>query len=341
MERGGLSLLAVSALALGLLGLAAGCAERERADRPMLGVALSSRDDSFIADVEASLRRHAKGKALLSVSAAHGRQAEQDLAVDSLLAAHSKALAISLVDAARAGPLVEKAKTGRVPAVFFSTRPEAADLVKWDKVLFVGTKPGSLGQAQGEMAAAFWAAHPEADLNHDGRMQYQVLSSASGFASEVDESLFTADALKAARIEAVQAAWPLLVADRKAATLAMAALISRPDAAELVFCDSALTSLGASDAAEEAASGKKGRPRMAIVAMGGDPAVLDAIRKGEVLGTVLVDAESEGQAVFELAHALALGKDPSGLGWTINENKYVWMPCLKVTREGVGGFLRR
>ena len=54
------------------------------------------------------------------------------------------------------------------------------DLERWDKLYYVGADAKESGVLQGELAAAYLKAHPEADRNQDGVIQYVVLEGEAG-----------------------------------------------------------------------------------------------------------------------------------------------------------------
>ena len=55
-------------------------------------------------------------------------------------------------------------------------------------------------------------------------------------------------------------------------------------------------------------------------------ALQKALETGSILGAAYEDTRSQGQAVFDLALALAKGSDPGKAGWRIADAKYVWIP---------------
>ena len=66
-----------------------------------------------------------------------------------------------------------------------------------------------------------------------------------------------------------------------------------------------------------------------VVGVDANASALDAMDRGEMLGTVLNDADGQGTAAVKLAVALANGKDVSG---QVVDGKYIWVPYQKVTR---------
>ena len=75
----------------------------------------------------------------------------------------------------------------------------------------------------------------------------------------------------------------------------------------------------------------KGYPDMYIPVVGVDAnaSALDAMERGEMLGTVLNDADGQGSAAVKLAVMLAEGKDVSK---EVEDGKYIWVPYQKIAR---------
>jgi methyl-galactoside transport system substrate-binding protein len=85
---------------------------------------------------------------------------------------------------------------------------------------------------------------------------------------------------------------------------------------------------------------------MPVVGVDAIPEALDALQQGTLLGTVLNDADKQGQATFDLAYSLAQGQpattsvgqladadgNPSPTG------HYIWVPYVKVTKDNYTQF---
>ena len=79
-----------------------------------------------------------------------------------------------------AGVIIGKAKNANIPVVFFNREPLPEDMKKWDKVYYVGAKAEQSGTMQGELIAKWWKAHPEADKNKDGVIDYVMINGEPG-----------------------------------------------------------------------------------------------------------------------------------------------------------------
>ena len=102
---------------------------------------------------------------------------------------------------------------------------------------------------------------------------------------------------------------------------------------EAIIANNDEMALGAVEALK-ANNYNKGDPALYIPVVGVDAnaSALEAMNKGELLGTVLNDADNQGFAAVKLAVALASNKDLSSIGYPITDNKYIWIPYQKVTR---------
>lgn len=247
-------------------------------------------------------------------------------------------LAVCLGDPRNAAAVIEIAKASHVPVIFVGRKPSPDDMVRWDKLYYVGAREGDDPTLQGEISAAWWNSHPQADRNHDARMQYVLFSGETGKDGQLRDAEYCVKALGAAgikveRLAEVPASQGGEVEAKAAARVAMAQILAKSATRlEFVICDTPESALGALDALREAGYFRNGR-FMPVVARGTDKAILEAVRTGEFLGTVLDDDRRKGEVVYELSEALVRGGEIDDLEWPISDNKYVWIPCRRITAE--------
>ena len=69
---------------------------------------------------------------------------------------------------------------------------------------------------------------------------------------------------------------------------------------------------------------------------------LEAMSKGEMLGTVLNDADNQGFAAVRVAVVAADGNavTEEAIGYTITDGKYIWIPYRPVTVENYKEFMK-
>lgn len=334
---------AFAILAACLVLLASACGRKANPGLRIGVVGLESSGGEATRIIEA-LRQASAGPSEVFVLTDPALKADIASETAACLAHGATVLAVCLGDPKDAGAAIEQAKGKRVPVVFVGRKPGADDMVRWDKLYYVGTREGDGPTLQGEIAAAWWNSHPAADRNRDSRLQYVIFSGETGGPGELRDAEYCVKALGDAGIKSERLAE---VPDsqggdgRKSAQSAMAGVLAKyGPRLEFVICDTPEAALGSLDALREAGFFKGGK-HLPVVARGTDRPILEAVRDGELLGTVLDDDGRKGRVVYELSAALVRGGEIDDLEWPISENKYIWVPCRKITAETAASLLGR
>ena len=256
----------------------------------------------------------------------------QDTQVDEFIASGVKVLIINPVDRMAVQGIIDKAKSADIPVVFINREPTPEMLATYAKAYYVGAKPEESGTEAGELVASYFKSHPQADKNKDGKLQFVLLRGENGHQDMIARSKYSVEAVRAAGIEPVEVASAIANWDKLQAMNIMNAFIMSvgPENIEAVIANNDEMALGAVEALK-ANDYNKGDPSMYIPVVGVDAnaSALDAMDRGEMLGTVLNDADGQGSAAVKLAVMLAEGKDVSG---EVADGKYIWVPYQKVTR---------
>ncbi len=334
-----LGAIAISGLVL------AGCSKK--ASKPKIGCTIYKFDDTFMSYVRNKIESSAKGKIDLTVQDSQYDQPKQNDQVDQFLTQGTTALAINLVDPPAVSVVIDKAKAKNVPVVFFNREPAAADMAKYDKAYYVGAKAQQSGTMEGELVVDYWKAHPEADKNKDGKIQYVMLigdpsNSDAAYRTEFSIKAIEKAGLQVEKLADDTAMWDKIKGQEKTA----AWLAKFGDQIEVVLANNDDMALGAIEALKAQGYFKEGK-QMPVVGVDATPPALDALDQGYLVGTVLNDAEKQGQATFDLAYALATGAKeistavaPLAMadGTPGPTGKYVWVPYVKVTKENYKSF---
>jgi len=251
------------------------------------------------------------------------------------------------VDPPAVSVIIEKAKAKNIPVVFFNREPAAADMAKYDKAYYVGAKAQQSGTMEGEIVVDYWKAHPEADKNKDGKLQYVMLIGDPSNSDASYRTEFSVKAIEKAGIPTEKLADDTAMWDKIKGQEKMAAWLAKfGDQIEVVLANNDDMALGAIEALK-AQGYFKDNKNMPVVGVDATPPALDALEQGLLLGTVLNDAEKQGQATYDLAYALATSaKDISTTaaplsmvdGSATPGGKYVWVPYVKVTKENYKSF---
>ena len=274
-----------------------------------------------------------------SITMADGRddQNVQNEQIDEFIANGVNVLIVNPVDRMTSQGIIDKAKEKNIPVVFINREPTPEMLASYEKAYYVGAKAEESGTQAGELIADYFKSHPEADKNHDGKIQFIMLKGQNGHQDMILRSKYSVEAIQNAGFEPVELASAIANWDKLEAMKIMNGFVMSigPENIEAIIANNDEMALGAIEALK-IVDYNKGDSSMYVPVVGVDnnASAREAMSKGELLGTVLNDAENQGTAAVKLAVALALGKEinKETVGYEITDNKYIWIPYQKVTR---------
>lgn len=339
MKKTALTLLSTITVATALTGCSGGSSTvgSESGSKPSIGVAIYKFDDTFMTGVRNAIEKSAEGKAAVDIVDSQNSQPTQNDKVDLFITKQVKSLAINPVDRNAAGVIIDKAQKANIPVVFFNREPLPEDMKKWDKVYYVGAKAEESGTMEGQLIVDYWKAHPEADKNKDGVVQYVMLKGEPGHQDAEQRTKFSVQAIEDAGLKVEKLAEDTAMWDRVKGQEKMAAfLAAHGDKIEAVLANNDDMALGAIEALK--ASGYfKDNKFMPVAGVDATAPALQALGEGTLLGTVLNDAKNQGKATLNLAEVLAKGEKPNkeNSGYDIVDDKYVWVAYKKITKENM------
>lgn len=304
-----------------------------------VGVCIYKFDDTFMTGVRNNMKKQADSLgATLDMVDSQNNQPTQNTQVDTFITKGVQALAINPVDRTAAGPLIQKAQAKNLPIVFLNREPEAADMKSYDKVWYVGAKAEQSGTLSGELIAKYFKAHPEADKNKDGKVQYVMLQGEPGHQDATLRSQYAPQAIKDGGFEPVKLAAGTAMWDKAKATDLMNNFITSQglDKIEAVLANNDDMALGAIEALKAKGYNTGDKTKyIPVVGVDATAPALEAMKNGSMLGTVLNDAENQGKATVNIAVAAAQGKEinKDNVGYDVTDGKYVWIPYVQVTQD--------
>ncbi|WP_139903458.1 galactose/glucose ABC transporter substrate-binding protein MglB [Clostridium thermarum] len=303
---------------------------------PQIGTTIYKYDDNFMSFVRMAIDKEANGKAQLIMNDSQNDQAKQNEQVQTMISKGVKSLAINLVDPKAAQGIIDMAKEKNLPVIFFNKEPEASALASYDKAYYVGTESKESGVLQGKLVADSWKANPAWDKNGDGKIQYVLLKGEPGHPDAEARTQYVIEEVKNQGIEVEELALDTAMWDSAKATDKMDAWISKfGDKIEYVIANNDGMALGALASLEKAGYFKDNK-FMPIVGVDAIPDVLNKIKEGKIVGTVLNDAKNQGKATFELALNAANGKDVlEGTSWKLDDKKAVRVPYVIINKDNV------
>ncbi|MNM37869.1 D-galactose-binding periplasmic protein precursor [compost metagenome] len=347
-------LLTIVMSAVVIAGAMAGCSSKgndsssggKKDSKVLIGSAIYKFDDTFMTGVRGAMEGQAKDKGTdIELVDSQNKQPTQNEQVDTFITKGVTALAINPVDRTAAGPIIEKAKAKKLPIVFLNREPEKADMDSYDKVWYVGAKAEQSGTQSGEILVDYFKAHPEADKNKDGVIQYVMLQGEPGHQDATLRTEYSIKAIEAGGFKTQKLAADTAMWDKAKATDLMKAFITGQglDKIEAVLANNDDMALGAIEALK-AEGYNKGDASKYIPVVGVDATApaLQAMKEGSLLGTVLNDAANQGKATVNIAIAAAEGKEinEANVGYPVTEGKYVWINYVKVTQENYKDYIK-
>ncbi|MGH4141180.1 galactose ABC transporter substrate-binding protein [Clostridium sp.] len=342
-----ITMMLVTAMATTLL---AGCSSKtpttpsattattSEAKKVSIGCTIYKFDDTFMTGVRNAISAAAtEAKSNVEIVDSQNSSATQNDKIDLFITKKVNALEINPVDSAAAGAIVTKAQAAKIPVVFFNRMPAAADMAKWDKLYYVGAKPEQSGIMQGKILAEYWKAHPEADKNKDGVMDYVMLTGEPGHPDAIARTKSSIEEIVKEGIKVNVIASDTGMWDRvKAQDKLQSILAANGDKIEAVLANNDDMALGAISALQAKGYFKDGK-FMPVVGVDATAPGIAALADGTLLGTVLNDAKNQGIATFKISQLLAEGKVPTteNVGYTLTDSKYVWIDYKPITKANM------
>lgn len=307
-----------------------------------VGVVFYNQSDTFLGELIVCLKQQfaVYGDSGLEVTMmvrdAAGSQRTQDDQVKELIGAGCNVLCINLVDRADPSEIIDLAREGDVPIIFFNREPVAEDMMQWDRLYYVGADAKQSGEMQGELAADVILGEGQIDRNRDGKIQYVALEGEPGHQDAIIRTESAADTLKNSGIALEKLGAGIANWDRAQAQNRMQQLISQyPNQIELVLANNDAMALGAIDA-----YGKLNYTDTALpvfFGIDGTEVGLEAVIDGKLAGTVYNDKEGQAKAMAKIAVAAVTGEGMDEIKF--ENGRYVYLPYYKVTDGNVREFL--
>ena len=318
------------------------CGEKSRttasADAPTIGVTIYRYDDNFMSFVRRNIESLISGNAHLIMNDSQNNQAQQNDQVDVMLNREAKALAINLVDPQAAQTIIDKAKAKDIPVIFFNKEASPQAMASYDKTWYVGTKSEESGDMQGQVVVNTWRANPSWDKNGDGVIQYVLIKGEPGHpdaearTSHVTKYI-TENGIRVQRLEELNANWDTA----RAKDIVDAWMQKHGDKIEFIFSNNDAMALGALQSIQALGYNQGDNNKfIPIVGVDAIPDMLNEIKKGTIVGSVLNDALNQAKAVVDLSLNVSTGKEPlEGTDWTLDEVKAVRVPYVPITIDNI------
>lgn len=329
-----------------LMGLLTGCGDELRRQEPRtirIGVTLYDQYDTFVSQLMQDFTAYASEKETetgvainIEIYNAADSQSTQNNQVEEMLNDGCDVICVNLVDRTEPTTIIDMAEKNNVPVIFFNRELVAEDLERWDQLYYVGAKAFESGIMEGEIAAETFKEHPEVDKNGDGMFQYVVLEGEAGHQDAIVRTEYSVSTIVENGVPVEKLGYGIANWNRAQAQTKMTQMLGEHgENIELVIANNDDMALGAIDALKGSELEQKDWP--VVVGIDGTDVGLEAVKNGEMVGTVYNDKEGQAEAMLDLAYELSVDGDLSGL--ELEDGKYIRLPYSKVGPEDVEGLL--
>ena len=343
MKKKLLSVLMAAVMVAGVGGV--GAAQVKADDEKILGAGIYSASDNFNSYIGKAITNACDGIFKTNIEDGQNDQSTQNNQVDTMLAKGASVVAVSVCDVTAAPTLIQKCKdAGNVPIIFFNKEITDYDVINsYENAYQVTSTGGDYGASiQAQMVIDYWKEHPEMEKNGDGKLQLVYLMGDPGHTASQPRCDYLKSTIEDAGIEIDLLAedtgmWVTATAKEK-----MDAWVSKyGDEIECCVAGNDAMALGALSAVEAAGfntDGEESSKYIPIYGIDALPEILSKIESGEITGSVLQDAKTQGQTIVKMAENLTSGKDAvDGIeGVEVEEEaKAVRVPYQAITKDNL------
>ena len=243
-------------------------------------------------------------------------------------------LCINIVNREDAAQMIDEAKKADIPIVFFNREPIIIDMMRWDKVYYVGCDAGESGRLQGEMVIEYWSDFPETDKNGDGIMQCVFLN---GEPNHQDTILRTENNLQAFKNNNLEieilASYTANWQREEAKNQINSCLEVFGEDVEVIISNNDEMALGAIEALKDFAL-YQNEKMIPVFGIDATPYALESLSRNELKGTVLNDGINQARGVVDIAVALTI-KEYSDKLRDLEKGRYYWVPYKKISKNDI------
>ena len=307
-----------------------------------VGVITYSQDDPFINGLTDELKVQLKAmenkqrRIIVSTKSGNDDQQEQNEKVEEMIDAGCDVLCINLVDRTAPSRIVRMARNEDIPVIFFNREPVREDLMQWEKLYYVGCDAEQSGIMQGEIAAEYINSHPEVDKNEDGKIQYVLLEGEAGHQDAISRTEYSVKTLMKNDVILEKLSYQLADWNRGQAENRMNRLISQyGKEIELVISNNDEMALGAVEAYRTVGYAREDWP--VIFGIDGLEEALEAVKAGEMQGSILNDRVDQAKEMAKMAVELFEGEDFEQE--SLKEGRYYFSEYQKVDGSNIDEYL--
>ena len=300
-----------------------------------IGVSLYRFNDTFISNIKKEMENYVKYyekgngiKLNMEIVDAGGSQLTQNKQVDRFISLNYDVICINPVERADASVIIDKALAADIPVVFFNREPVEDDMKRSDKFCYVGAPPKESAILEGKILVdAYKNDSSVLDLNGDGEVSYILLEGEASHQDSIVRTEWSVKTLKDGGVPIKKLAGDIANWDRNQAAALMESWVKKyGNEIELVISNNDDMALGAIDIIKNEK----------LVGVDATAPALEAIKKGELFGSVSSDKPEYAKAIIEFAIAKATGRElPEDIKEKAINGKYYNVSQYIVTVESL------
>ena len=322
-----------------------GCGGREDAKKSIkIGISVYDQYDTFVSEMMkdfndyATKKEEETGVAInIDTYNASASQSTQNSQVENMITEGCDVICVNLVDRTDPTAIIDLAEKNNIPVIFFNREPVREDLLQWEELYYVGCDAEQSGIMQGEIAADYIKDHPEVDKNQDGKIQYVLLEGEAGHQDTISRTDYSVKTLIEKGVQLEKLSYQFADWNRGQAENRMTRLISQyEDGIELVISNNDEMALGAVEAYRKSEYAPSEWP--VIFGIDGLDSALEAVKSGEMQGTVYNDKEEQALEMARLSLEIFRGENVYRS--QLKEGRYYVSQYQRVDSRNVDDFLK-
>ncbi len=188
---------------------------------------------------------------------------------------------------------------------------------------------------QGEIAAEYINSHSEVDKNKDGKIQYVLLEREQGHQDAISRTEYSVKTLMKNDVILEKLSYQLADWNRGQAENRMNRLISQYEKDQSVMSNNDEMALGAVEAYRKAGYAREDWP--VIFGIDGLEEALEAVKAGEMQGSILNDRVDQAKEMAKMAVELFEGEDFEQE--SLEEERYYFSEYQKVSGSNIDEYL--
>ncbi len=312
------------------------------ADKPVAGVVWYNFADTFIQNARQSLLNVAKADGTIDITDADSNNdtATQTNNTNNMFAQGVKYFVLNNINTGAISDICNQAKSEGVTTIFANTdSPSDEDFANYPNLYLVTSRATQSGTIMGEAAAKYWKEHPEADRNHNGKMDYIMLL---GFTWHYDTQVraqYSIQAVEDAGIQTNRIGGEVVAEYNrgKAQEMTAALLANYGDDVDVIFACNDDMALGAIEALKADGFFKDEKTYIPVCGVDATAVGVDALKDGTLLVTSLNNPVKLGKAIYKTMWLLENGKDVTTDTMAMDgvevEGHRIWISYTAITKD--------